>query len=107
MGPFPQDFLTQVAVILGLIVLCVLGYRTIAWFRQDAHGVIHREEDALQPFLEAFEAGEIDREEFDRVRAALERQRTPSPTSPPPAPPSAPSQDVESTSAETPSAEPS
>jgi uncharacterized membrane protein len=79
MGVLQQEFLAQVFVVLGLLVLCVLGYRAIALFRQDARGMIHREEDALLPFREALDAGEIDREEFDRVREALERQRTSAP----------------------------
>lgn len=84
MGALQQEFLTQILAVLGLVVLCSIGYRAIAWFRQDARGVIHREEDALLPFREALDAGEIDREEFDRVRAALERQRTSVPAKPQP-----------------------
>lgn len=75
MGAIDQQFLTQILAGVGLLVLCVIGYRTIVWFRQDVRGPIQREEDALIPFREAFEAGEIDRDELERVRVALERQR--------------------------------
>jgi hypothetical protein len=85
-----EDFLTEVLIALGLLILCALGYKTIAWFRQDARGSARREDDALLPFREAFEAGEISREELDRVRQALQRQAAPPPDRPPAEPPQRP-----------------
>lgn len=72
-----EEFLMEVLIALGLLILCALGYKTIAWFRQDARGSARREEDALLPFREAFEAGEISRDELDRVREAMQRQSSP------------------------------
>jgi hypothetical protein len=105
MPAWNQDFLAQGLAGLGLLILCVLGYRTIAWFRQDARGTFRREEDALMPFREAFEAGEIDREEYERVKAALTRQQG-CPPETRPAAPQAPESGAGSTAPETPSVEP-
>jgi hypothetical protein len=98
-----EEFLAEVLTALGLLILCALGYKTIAWFRQDARGAARREEDALLPFRQAFEAGEISRAELDRVRAAMQRQTTPQPdrASEPPQRP-----DTESEAAMLPSADP-
>jgi len=74
MRGWDENFLTDALLVLGLLILCTLGYKTIAWFRQDARGSARREEDALLPFRDAFEAGEISREEFQRVRDAMQRQ---------------------------------
>lgn len=105
MPAWNQDFWAQVVAALGLLILCVLGYRTIAWFRQDAHGTFRREEDALMPFREAFEAGEIDREEYERVQAALTRQQG-CPQETRSVAPQAPESGAGSTASESPSVEP-
>jgi hypothetical protein len=64
-------------ILLGtsLFILAAIGARIISWSRQETRGSLKREQDALEPFREAFEAGEIDREEFERLTQALERQR--------------------------------
>ena len=65
--------------VLATVVVCFVGYRFIMLARRSARGELVEVDDPLKTFRDALAAGEIDREEYERIRAAMD-------ASPPPAP---------------------
>lgn len=61
-------------VLVGVAVVVVLGTITIHRSRRDAHGVIDEQastEDLFADLKAAYEAGQMDTAEFQRIQASL------------------------------------
>ncbi len=71
-----SSMLNNILLALATIVVIVVAYAIITRMRREAHG-LHDEEQPtslLASFQEAYDRGEIDAEEYQRVRHSLERQ---------------------------------
>jgi hypothetical protein len=101
----PDSLLQNIALIGGMILIVAIGLAVINFVRREVKGTAAREEDLLDQFREAYEAGEMDTAEFERVRQSLSRRdampaagHEPAPR--PPAPPAVGAESAEGTGPE-------
>ncbi len=57
-----------------LLVIAAIGTKVIEAYRRKAHGDDQDESDPEASFRKALEAGELGPEEFERIRASLQRR---------------------------------
>ena len=78
MQPSEQALLVNAALIAATAIVIALGMSLIKLARRQAKGdTSDQPEDLFAQFQEAYDAGEMDTAEFERVRASLDRQKAP------------------------------
>ncbi len=80
---FGSQTLQTMAVIVGLAVLIAVGLAILRHSQREAHGELDDQpEDPLASLRAAYEAGQMDEDEFHRVRESLDRRSPGSRSSP-------------------------